>query len=422
MRNRLLTAALTTVTLAAAAAPATAQVDSIRACYVPNTGNVYRIGTPDTHATCVSANHVRFAWPATFPNLGIGGRYLLRLRSGTPLTDRFLVDSAGGVAALGQLGIGDIPASGPGHRMMWYPALGAFRAGAVNGTQWDAENMGFFSWVGGNNSTATGYGAFAFGEENSVSSILGVAFGANNVVSGTVGFAAGASSRCESLGCVAMGYITHAGGQGSVALGYRVTADADYTTALGYRASAHGHSGAFVRGDASTTDSLLAVANNEFAVRAAGGFRFRTSSTLNTGCNLAAGSGVFTCTSSRTLKEHFAEVDGEDLLSRIRGIPVNRWSYIGEEGGVRHLGPFAEDFYAAFGLGTDDRSIGLLDIDGVNFAAVQALERRTAELRTAVEEVDRLTAELAALREHQAATDARVAQLEALVSRLPRQR
>ena len=39
---------------------------------------------------------------------------LLRLRSGSPLGDRFRVDSASGVVAIGDLGIGIIPASGAG--------------------------------------------------------------------------------------------------------------------------------------------------------------------------------------------------------------------------------------------------------------------------------------------------------------------
>ncbi|HEU4457439.1 MAG TPA: hypothetical protein VFR81_30495, partial [Longimicrobium sp.] len=44
---------------------------------------------------------------------------LLQLRSGSPAGDRFRVDSAGGVVAIGELGIGIIPASGAGYRMMW---------------------------------------------------------------------------------------------------------------------------------------------------------------------------------------------------------------------------------------------------------------------------------------------------------------
>jgi hypothetical protein len=420
MRNRFLTVALAAGALAVAA-PATAQVDSIRACYVPTTGNVYRIGTPDTHPACVAPAHVRFAWAT--PDLGIGGRYLLRLRNGSPRSNRFFVDSAGGVAALGTLGIGDIPvAGGAGVRMMWYPNRAAFRAGGVDSFQWDDPYIGFYSWAGGNNNTANGYASFAFGDSNNASGTGSTAFGVNNVASGTVSFVAGVNARCDGFGCTAMGFNANAGDQGSVALGYRVTATGDYSTALGYRASTNGHSGSFVRGDASTTDSLLSTTNNEFAVRAAGGFRFRTNATLTTGCNLPAGSGAFSCSSSRTLKEHFGGVDGEELLGRIRGVPVSSWSYIGEQGGVRHLGPFAEDFRAAFGLGTDDRSIGLLDIDGVNFAAVKALETRTAELRAKAAEVDRLNAEVAALRERQAATEARLAELEALVHRMSQQR
>lgn len=420
MRNRfLIAAALAAGTLAAA--PAAAQVDSIRACYVPTTGNVYRIGTADTHPACVSPAHVRFAWPATSPDLGIGGKYLLRLRSGSPPGDRFFVDSAGGVAAPGLLGIGTIPVEGEGVRMMWYPFKSAFRAGGVDSNQWDDFNLGFYSWAGGVNTRAGGYGTFAMGDGVTATGTLAVGFGSNTNVSGTAGFATGASSRCTGFTCVAMGFNANAADQGAVAIGYRVTANGDYSTVLGHRASAAGFTGVFVRGDASTTDSILAQASNEFAVRAAGGFRFRTNATLTTGCNLPAGSAAFNCSSSRTLKDDFAAVDGEDLLARIRNVPVTTWSYIEEPGGVRHLGPFAEDFRAAFGLGVDDRSIGLQDIDGVNFAAVKALEARTAELRAKTAEVDRLTAELAALRERQAATDARLAELEALVRGMAQQ-
>ncbi|NIM51842.1 MAG: hypothetical protein GTO22_21790 [Gemmatimonadales bacterium] len=66
-----------------------------------------------------------------------------------------------------------------------------------------------------------------------------------------------------------------------------------------------------------------------------------------------------------------------------------------------HLGPFAEDFYQAFGLGTDETTIGHLDIAGVSLAAAQALERRTRELQEQLDlkdqEIGQLRAELAAL-------------------------
>ena len=344
---------------------------------------------------------------------------LLRLRSGSPAGDRFRLDSAGGVVALGSLGIGIIPASGCGFRMMWYPFRASFRAGSpgscppsppVNpGTQWDDANTGFYSWAGGNQTTASAFGTFAFGDGTSASGTDAVGFGSSNTVSGTAGFSVGASNHCTGFACVAMGFTNTASGQGSVAIGYRVTADADYATALGHRASANGHSGVFMAGDESTTDSIEAVANNEFAARYAGGFRFRTNATLTTGCNLPAGSGVFSCSSSRALKENFSPVEGEDLLARIRGVPVTTWNYISEGRQVRHMGPFAEDFRAAFGLGIDDRSIGLLDIGGVNFGAVKALEARTAELQQQLLERDRRISEL----------EARLERLEALVGAQP---
>jgi len=341
---------------------------------------------------------------------------LLRLRSGSPPGDRFRVDSAGGAVALGTLGIGIIPATGCGYRMMWYPFKAAFRAGSPGScpgaaTQWDDANTGFYSWAGGNATQASAFGTFAFGDGTVVSGTDAAGFGSSNTVSGTAGFSVGASNHCTGFGCVAMGFTNTASGQGSVAIGYRVTADADYAVALGHRASANGHSGTFMAGDESTTDSIQAVANNEFAARYAGGFRFRTNATLTTGCNLPAGSGVFSCSSSRTLKDHFGAVDGEELLARLRGVPVSTWSYISEGAQVRHMGPFAEDFRAAFGLGLGRTTIGLGDIDGVNFAAVKALEVRTIDLQ---EQLNQRTREVTQLRGE---VDELRAQVQALLQR-----
>src|SRR5215218_9356677 len=74
---------------------------------------------------------------------------LLRLRSGSPLGDRFRVDSASGLVAKGILGIGIIPFSGVGERLMWHPYRAAFRAGSIDGggTMWDDANVGFYSWA-----------------------------------------------------------------------------------------------------------------------------------------------------------------------------------------------------------------------------------------------------------------------------------
>ncbi len=90
---------------------------------------------------------------------------LLRLRSGSPLGDRFRVDSASGFVAKGVLGIGIIPFTGAGERLMWHPYKAAFRAGSIGsaGTQWDDANVGFYTWAGGYNTIALGLSSFAMG-------------------------------------------------------------------------------------------------------------------------------------------------------------------------------------------------------------------------------------------------------------------
>ncbi|HEX6751878.1 MAG TPA: tail fiber domain-containing protein, partial [Longimicrobium sp.] len=218
------------------------------------------------------------------------------------------------------------------------------------------------------------------------------------------GFSAGASNVCSGFACTAIGYTVRAGGQGSVALGYRTTANNDYAVAIGYRASNNTHTGTMAMGDESTTDSVRNQADNEFRARYNGGFRLRVSTASNgntpgaggnVGCDLTVAVPSWTCASSRTVKEHFAAVDGEDVLLRIRQVPVTTWNMIGADPGIRHMGPFAEDFYAAFGLGLGSTTIGLGDIDGVNFAGVKALEARTASLQ---QQLDQRTAEVTQLR------------------------
>ena len=65
---------------------------------------------------------------------------------------------------------------------------------------------------------------------------------------------------------------------------------------------------------------------------------------------------------------------------------------------MRHIGPMAEDFYAQFGLGTGNTSIGVQDLAAVSLAAVKALDTRTTELQQKTAEVDQLRAEVNDLR------------------------
>lgn len=345
---------------------------------------------------------------------------LLRLRSGSPLGDRVRADSAGGFVAMGELGIGIIPASGSGYRMMWYPFKAAFRAGGTDdggaGDYWDDANVGFYSWAGGNLTKASAFATFAFGDQVTVSGVDGAAFGASNTVSGTAGFSAGASNNCSGFTCIASGYTNTASGQGSVALGYRVTADANYAVALGHRASANGFSGVFVASDQSTTDSTEASANNQFMTRYAGGYRLFTNASETVGVSLSAGSSSWNVISDVARKEAFLPVDPDDVLARIRSLPLTTWRYIDEEDrAVRHIGPMAQDWHRAFGFSGDSTIINMSDLDGVNLAGIQALEARTARQSA---EIEALAADNAALRAQLETLRGRNEQLEARLRRL----
>jgi hypothetical protein len=77
---------------------------------------------------------------------------------------------------------------------------------------------------------------------------------------------------------------------------------------------------------------------------------------------------------------------GDEVLRRLVALPVSTWSY-DYEPGVRHLGPMSQDFAAAFGLGRSNRIVELVDVNGVNVVAIQALARRVVALEKEVAEL-----------------------------------
>jgi hypothetical protein len=406
---------------------------------VTNVGNPVNAGDAVNKAYADS-NFVKFVPGAEQLSVGDanGTAPMINLRGGSTCCSGpgghtpawFKVFQNGSFVATGNLGIGVSPMQGKGYRTSWDSYKGAFRSGYAD-NEWDDATVGFFSWAGGSNSTAEGLYAFAFGDTNFARSTSSIAFGSGNEVKGAAGFSAGAGNRvCDTYG-VAFGNRAQSGGPlingkcdpdtfnirglAAVALGYNVTADQDHTTAMGKFATNNGFSGTFVWSDGSATasaDTFRNTANNEFAARATGGFRFRTNLGGTTGCNLPAGSGVFNCTSSRTTKENFKLTSGEDVLARLRKIPVSTWNYTAEGSQVRHIGPMAEDFYQEFKLGTGSTSIGVQDLAGVSLAAVKALDQRTANLQQRTAEVEQLRGEVQTLRAANTALEQRLAALE----------
>jgi hypothetical protein len=121
--------------------------------------------------------------------------------------------------------------------------------------------------------------------------------------------------------------------------------------------------------------------------------------------------GTLTQGSSRSIKTDFVSLDPRDVLARVNSLPVSMWSYKLDGSAIRHVGPMAEDFHQAFGLGTDDKTIAPSDQAGVALLAVQGLSQKVDEKEREIETLRRKNADL----------EARLVALEALLSARPRE-
>lgn len=99
--------------------------------------------------------------------------------------------------------------------------------------------------------------------------------------------------------------------------------------------------------------------------------------------------GTLTQSSDKHRKMAIEPVDAREILAKVRAMPVAEWTYKHDaETGIRHIGPMAQDFYAAFGTGANERGISSLDGTGVALAAIQALSVENSELRARLEALE----------------------------------
>ncbi len=294
-----------------------------------------------------------------------------------PATFNFLPNGA--FAAVAGPQADPLPAVGAGKRLVWHAAKGAFRVGQVEGDQWNDNNIGPYS----------------------------SAFGFNTRASGLYSFAAGVNSAATEGASVALGSEAVASGPAAIALGFRVTAGGFGSVVLGSRGVAQSAaSGTFIFADTSTSNSFTGFAPNEFLVRSAGGAALYTNPTLTSGVAVAPGGSAWSSVSDVNMKENFRDLDPDDVLAKLAQMPVREWNYKAQDAAIRHVGPTAQDFHAAFGLGEDPLRISTIDVDGIALAAVRALDARTRE---AEDRHRALEAELSTLH-------SRLAQLELLLA------
>jgi len=325
-------------------------------------------------------------------------------------------------------------------------ASGNFSAAMGNGT----VASGSQSTAMGRSTTASGITGTAMGELTAASGVTSTAMGYATIGSGPVSTAMGHSTTASADSSTAMGGSTRASAFASTAMGWESTASGAYSTAMGFRSTASGVSstatgvltmaaglgstvmgtyaeatsaapGSFVYGDRSTGQSrsvVTSVTPNQFLVRAAGGVAFwSTPSTVyptSPGVILFSGDSFWSSLSDVNSKENFRDLTDDDVLAKLAAMPVREWNYKAQDAAIRHVGPTAQDFHAAFGLGTDARRIGSVDADGIALAAVKALEART---RALPDDARALRDQVAALARDNDDLRARLARLEALLDK-----
>jgi hypothetical protein len=237
---------------------------------------------------------------------------------------------------------------------------------------------GNFSAIVGGGGTALADSNFAIGY---CSTILGgrrnYAFGEFSVVGGD--------------GCV-VGV-----GNASCAIGNTNSATLHGSFACGSNATAN-HTESFVWGSATGSGATESFDHYTVTFRSPNGARFYTADTgTSTGVRLFAGGGAWGSLSDSTQKENVREVDTRSVLDRLSTLKISEWNYKSQDDHIRHMGPTAQDFHAAFGLGDNNTTISTLDPDGVLFAAVQELARRDEELTRHTNEIDDLKIQVAKL-------------------------
>lgn len=254
---------------------------------------------------------------------------------------------------------------------------------AVGGGKFNVARGTNSTIAGGKYNTAAGYCAAVGGGLDNVAdstSCPTVAGGSGNAARGNYAAVGGGFGNVATGGGAAIpgGVQNAARGSGSLAAGSFARAN---------------HPGCLVWSDSAETasESVYTTAENQFRVRARGGTWFFSNAGMTTGAYLAAGSNSWASACDSASKTGFREVDRQEVLEKLAALRVREYRMRDQHDGTRHIGPVAQDFAAAFGVGENNTTINMADMDGVTLAAIQALYERVNAQQA---EIERLKNEL----------------------------
>jgi hypothetical protein len=269
-----------------------------------------------------------------------------------------------------------------------------------------------FSNTMGNNNTASGFQALA----NNTTGDFNAATGAFALLANTTG-GSNTATGLQALFSNTTGDVNTASGVN--ALFSNTTGNNN--TAIGFNALSLNTTGV---GNTAVGQQANVSAGNLTNATAIGNAAIVNASNKvrlgNASVTVIEGQVAFTFPSDKAQKENFQAVDGEEVLRKIRGFELSSWNFIGHDPKkFRHYGPMAQDFFAAFGhdgvgqIGSET-TINSGDLAGILMVAVQALEKRTAELRQKEAQMAVLESEVKDLKAKHSFFETVAARLEAL--------
>jgi len=285
-----------------------------------------------------------------------------------------------------------------------------------------SQALGNYSFAAGDNSSSTGLGsvamgsataagkyAAAFGNQSTASGDNAFSTGDHTIASGDFSTALGEFTVASGDYSTAMGKSSKATGYGAFAAGNNAIASGSNSFALGINASTNNRSNSFCIAGASGDQAAANSSDNQMMMRFTN-YTFWVSAS-NYAYLIPASNG-WAYTSDKNKKENFQELNGESVLQKIAEIPFYSWNFKAKDTRqYRHYGIMAQDFYNAFGKDDygsigNDTTVSPLDLLGVAYSAIKALEKRTAELQlenkemaTQIDSYKMMKAEMEKLRE-----------------------
>lgn len=356
------------------------------------------IGSKDSSDLIFRTNNIENVRLPASKNVGIGI---------TAPVASLHVKGVGGLLSEGTFGAGGLIDSANGTRFIWYPRKAAVCMGQMSANYWDDAKIGLYSFSAGYNCQARGLSAISLGINCKTMDSSGVSIGRNclnyRLPSDPDGFGGsiamgdsavvsytrsiGLGSRIVSSGACVFGYKNKGSGGGATAVfGSYNTNTSGYSIVFGTNGIISGKVGCFLFADASSTSAIASSQSNQFMVRASGGVVFYSDSLKSSGVEIASGSGSWSMLSDKNRKANFKSQEEAIVLKKISKLKIGSWSYKSEteEKEIKHVGPFAQDFYKAFKLGESNTLISSVDINGITLFGIKALERQTFNMQQSV--------------------------------------